>query len=382
MRKKMDIVIRVICAAVLIANCLPAFAQSGGTMRRSATATQDGATAAQAAEVTAWKIAGGDTFEFVAAEGAFGGKTVKGMPYSAQAVTEDVRVLSDGNRIVRRNTSSVYRDSEGRTRQEHTLHAIGPYAAAGDPPQMVSIFDPVEGTHYSLDSRNKTARKMSILRLDTSAKVDGADGVRVYRVPSGEVTAAATEEEKKNLVRRAHEKAQGQQAHSKNEVQERELRQKLEIAAVAGQGHGETIVVSPSVAVGRVGTYTLSDSSENMKKESLGTQNIEGVAAEGTRTTFTIPAGDIGNELPINIVTETWYSPELQVVVMRKHTDPQRGETTYRLTNINRSEPSRSLFEVPADYTLKESHVPARKLMIEQELNRAKSKAKGNGQEM
>jgi hypothetical protein len=86
--------------------------------------------------------------------------------------------------------------------------------------------------------------------------------------------------------------------------------------------------------------------------EVLGRQVVEGVEAEGTRTTSTIPAGQIGNDLPINIVSEQWYSPELQLLVMSKHSDPRMGETTYRLTNINRTEPDRTLFEVPADYTL------------------------------
>jgi TonB family protein len=89
-------------------------------------------------------------------------------------------------------------------------------------------------------------------------------------------------------------------------------------------------------------------------KESLGKQMIEGVEAEGTRTTLTFPAGMMGNERPINVVSERWYSPELQTVVMSKQSDPRFGETTYRLTNINRSEPARTLFEVPSDYTVKE----------------------------
>ena len=91
---------------------------------------------------------------------------------------------------------------------------------------------------------------------------------------------------------------------------------------------------------------------ENARNESLGKQLIEGVEAEGTRKTIEIPAGEIGNERPIDIVFERWYSPELQVVVMTKHSDPRFGETTYRLTNINRTEPVHELFEVPADYTL------------------------------
>ena len=87
-------------------------------------------------------------------------------------------------------------------------------------------------------------------------------------------------------------------------------------------------------------------------------QTIEGVAAEGTRTITTIPAGQIGNERDINIVSERWMSPDLGVLVMSKRSDPRMGETVYKLTNVNRSEPAHSLFEVPADYTVTDAGKP------------------------
>ena len=93
----------------------------------------------------------------------------------------------------------------------------------------------------------------------------------------------------------------------------------------------------------------------NVKTETLARQTIEGVPADGTRTTFTIPAGEMGNELPIQVVTERWYSPDLQTFVLTKHSDPRTGDTVTRLTNINRSEPSHTLFEVPADYKVTEN---------------------------
>lgn len=86
---------------------------------------------------------------------------------------------------------------------------------------------------------------------------------------------------------------------------------------------------------------------------SLGTQMVGGVSAEGTRYTRTIPAGQIGNAKPIVIVTERWYSPDLQMVVMTKRSDPRSGETTFQMTGIQRVEPAATLFAVPADYTLK-----------------------------
>jgi hypothetical protein len=88
------------------------------------------------------------------------------------------------------------------------------------------------------------------------------------------------------------------------------------------------------------------------KVEALGKKMIEGVEAEGRRSTLTIAAGEIGNTLPIEVVDENWYSPDLQVQVMTRHSDPRSGETTYRLTNIKRGEPDRSLFGVPTDYTI------------------------------
>ncbi len=91
--------------------------------------------------------------------------------------------------------------------------------------------------------------------------------------------------------------------------------------------------------------------------ESLGTRVIEGVRTEGTRTTVTIPASEVGSEKPIVIVSERWYSPELQIYILTKRSDPRFGETVHRLTNLSRQEPSRELFEVPRGYAVRE-HSP------------------------
>ncbi len=90
----------------------------------------------------------------------------------------------------------------------------------------------------------------------------------------------------------------------------------------------------------------------SLKQEDLGTQTINGVTATGTRYTHTIPAGQIGNEKPIAVVSERWYSDDLQIVVKSTRTDPRFGTTTYTVTNIQRTEPAATLFTVPADYTV------------------------------
>lgn len=92
-----------------------------------------------------------------------------------------------------------------------------------------------------------------------------------------------------------------------------------------------------------------------VKKEDLGTQNFNGVPAQGTRYTRTIAAGQIGNDKPISIVNERWYSADLQVVVKSTRNDPRFGSTTYTLTNIQRQEPAATLFAVPSDYTVRQA---------------------------
>ena len=87
---------------------------------------------------------------------------------------------------------------------------------------------------------------------------------------------------------------------------------------------------------------------------SLGSQTMDGLTVQGTRTTRTIAAGAIGNEQPIQIVVDRWYSPDLQTNVMITRSDPRTGQIVFQLTNVQRGEPDASLFQVPADYTLKQ----------------------------
>ena len=100
------------------------------------------------------------------------------------------------------------------------------------------------------------------------------------------------------------------------------------------------------------GSNPNAQSNPNVTTQSLGTQTIGGIAADGTRTTRTIPAGQVGNEKPIEITVERWYSPDLQTDVLIKRSDPRGGTTVFQLTNVVRSEPDAALFQVPSDYTV------------------------------
>jgi hypothetical protein len=220
---------------------------------------------------------------------------VTGAPYSADIVTDVVQTLADGNRIEHHNTSSVARDSQGRVRREQQLAAIGPITPPANG-RMVTIMNPVDGVHYSLDSVRKVAMRSPM------PAVKGAQGGVRTQVLIGSAPAAAA---------------------------------------------GRTVEVDTLVTRRAAGAAP-----DQGRTESLGTSTIEGVQAEGTRNVVTIPAGTIGNQAAIEIVSERWFSPELGVVVMSRRSDPRFGETTYRLQNIARGEPSPELFQVPSDYTV------------------------------
>jgi hypothetical protein len=86
----------------------------------------------------------------------------------------------------------------------------------------------------------------------------------------------------------------------------------------------------------------------------LGSRDFDGLRAEGKRMTRSIPAGAIGNKSPIVVTSETWFSPDLGIVVYSKHSDPRSGETIYRLANLKRADPPADLFRVPSDYAVRE----------------------------
>jgi hypothetical protein len=223
--------------------------------------------------------------------------------------------LGNGQRIYRKNTASLSRDGEGRTRREQTIDAIGPYASSGPAKQTVFINDPVAGVSYVLNPTEHTATKTTISSMASATAPD----VRTFKILSStgddlQVTGGI--------------KADG--------------------ATVGARGVG-------GGAVGAVTTTTKVVTPSTSRTEPLGTQMIEGVAAEGTRTIETIPAGAIGNDTAIEIVSERWYSAELDMVIKTVHNDPMSGENVYQLKNITRGEPSLDLFQVPPDYTVKEA---------------------------
>lgn len=86
--------------------------------------------------------------------------------------------------------------------------------------------------------------------------------------------------------------------------------------------------------------------------EQLGTQSIDGMNAVGTRITQVIPAGTQGNDHDLTIVHESWFSPELKVDLLTKHSDPRSGEATTEVRNLSLDDPDPALFRIPEGYTV------------------------------
>ena len=275
----------------------------------------------------------GGRIDIIGHQGDVLGPVVKGKPYSAKSITESTQSLADGNRITQRNESTIHRDSDGRTRREQTLGGVGPWQA-GEPTTTINIHDPVANKTYLLDPAARTARELRPFRMafadaqgfarvnaidavnpvDANAEPPGTFNVRVPPPPGGEAGTRVT------VVRR---------------TDNTEAVQVFTAGAVAA---------APLGFAGAVGAYKPS--------EDLGEQVLEGLLVQGTRMTDTIPAGAMGNERPIEIVTERWYSKDIDAMVLQRFFDPRFGETIYRLVNVVRGEPSPDLFQVPQGYEL------------------------------
>lgn len=240
--------------------------------------------------------------------------SIQGAPYSATITNESIQTLADGNRIVQTSTGTTTRDSEGRTRQETELPAIGNLSAE-NAPRLAFIQDPIAQSSYTLNLTEKTAQKMPA----------------PPPLPGGGAGASAGIMKMKTL-------------HT-------------DVAGVPAPEAVATTMGPPPGAVFVEKHVSISDAGQ-ANTEELGNETMEGLLVTGVRTTRTIPAGEIGNERAMTIVTEVWTSPDLKTVIYSKRTDPRMGEQTFRLTNIVRAEPSPSLFIVPADFKIVDGQQP------------------------
>ena len=215
-------------------------------------------------------------------------KTVKGAPFAADAVTTTTQTLPNGSHINRTATASLYRDSEGRTRREE--QSLAGIGQIG----VQAVSGQLRPTVFIHDPVAQASYVLNPQKK-TAQKMAFTPHAHGPNAAAGSDATASTEAP----------------------------------AGPHAQHFGGTV-----------------------KTESLGMQVIDGISAEGTRHTLTIPAGTIGNDQAIQSVTERWYSSDLQVVVKSVHTDPRFGQTVYQLSNIRRGEQPSTLFEVPSDFAV------------------------------
>jgi hypothetical protein len=381
---------RILIAAVACALATPALAGEAGE-RRIVIETHD--LLAQAADTKAaaftWEQWGDDlraSLGTMFGDHFAAAKVVKGAPYSAEVTTEVNQALADGNVIAKRTTGRVYRDGEGRTRQETVVDGAV---------RSIQLRDPVAGTSVMLLPSSKKVVRLPKVDFDTDFKdvkvlrvgereiriengkvsVDGKPasgtvelkaGGKEIRVENGKVTIDGKEMVpgeggRKVVVRRVDQVEPGDGTQ----------REEVRIHVFRASGDGEAVAIAPPAPPAtprapRVAPVapvpplpplppmpSVLDGATLKAKAtttSLGVKEFDGVRAEGKSTVRTIPAGEIGNRNPILITSESWRSPELQVTVYSRHSDPRHGETVYRLTNIRRGEPAADLFRVPEDY--------------------------------
>jgi hypothetical protein len=269
---------------------------------------------------------------------------VKNAPYSGVGTTEVVKELADGNRIVRKNTMRYYRDGSGRTRTEYSLGAIGPFTP--DRTQtLVTINDPVAGQRYVLNSALKRA---DVLKLGGSGSAGGEAraGFFVRHLEAGQVAGGVFGSD-------------GPVTDVATALPP--LPPLPPVAVTSGSLEAPpgnvTFTLRAAPAAGIAGCRM--ETKPLPAALSLGERTIEGLKVTGSRREFNIEAGAVGNEQPMTVSTEQWFSAELGVVVASTHRDPMIGDTSYKLTQISRAEPDASLFKVPADYTKQEVPGPS-----------------------
>jgi hypothetical protein len=227
---------------------------------------------------------------------------VTGKPYKSEAVSSMTQNLTDGSTIQQSIHATIARDKQGRTVRVQELGNFGPLTAppagtnstGGTATTLTTIFDPVAKLHIDFTSDDKVAHE-HVVQAPTP-------GTNMY--------------------------TQGGFVLGSN------------IPVMRGTG------IRPTMSI------PAPPSQNDPSAEQLGSRTILGVSTVGTRTKTVIPAGTIGNNSDITIVRETWFSPELRIVMESTQTDPRFGQTTYSITSLDQTDPDESLFQVPPGYTV------------------------------
>lgn len=334
-------------------------------------------------------------------------RVVKNAPYSAEVITENNQPLADGNVISKRTSGKVYRDAAGRTRQESGGDGKQPAIYINDPVASQRIILSPGSKRAVITPRTFTAsnphasvekRERSVLRINgqelrvENGKVflDGKEipgneirmGDKQIRIDGDRITVDGKElGGGKRVTTTTVTGADGT------------TREEVRVQILSGDDGNKQLFVMPVPPVPPVPPSPITghvhpippvppvpalpamnwEGFAKMGKgvvTSLGTKDFDGVRAEGKKTTWTIPAGEIGNRAPIEVTSESWYSPDLQLTVYSRYNDPRKGESIYRLAGIKRGEPSADLFRVPEGYESMSKDAEREKARMERDKER------------
>ena len=295
---------------------------------------------------------------------------VKNAPYSAEAVSESMQRLADGNQIVNTSRSMQYRDGAGRTRTE--VH--------GDDGELrtITISDPVEGARWILNPQRKSATRLDMRSELARAEADAARAAATQARIAADQARALADQQRRAADHQRHEADQQRRAADQARERIDQLRRegklpegthiivkdvqrgvdaaevRVRVAQPAAAAMPAARAMSAQIAPMIIGAANDGKWSAKAVTRELGGRDFSGVRAEGSQRSYTIPAGEIGNRAPIEVSSETWYSPELQVTMYHKRSDPRSGDVVYRLDKLKRGEPPAALFSVPSDYTVRD----------------------------
>jgi TonB family protein len=312
------------------------------------------------------RIGGGSAFQFFSQEMSFDNNLVAGAPFSADIASETIQTLADGTRIIQGFTGRIYRDSQGRTRIERAFHMGG----TSDSLQTITIYDPVGGASYILEPEIRIADKSEIpiriapqLKAAPKRAMSGSEvtpGLALKKPPPPYPAIAKAARASGEVIVRVSINESGDVSEA-NVISGHMLLREAAVQSARQWKFKPTLLSGRPIEIRGILTFNfrLVDEEPDTKNtkyntEQLNEQLIEGIKCKGERKVATMPAGAIGNDRPLETVSETWYSDELDMMILSKRNDQRFGESTYRVTNFNRSEPEASLFQVPADYTIKE----------------------------
>jgi len=281
--------------------------------------------------------------------GPLGAQAVAGKPISAEFVTEHHQSFTDGNSISHSTTSVIFRDAAGRIRRESQLSVPGLPASAAAA-TFITIVDHGLGYGWVLDPQEMVAHRYDlngsgpsyVARL--SAQGSGSRLLSPDTKPGSDAAPAAAESSRWRL-------------HRLPPLQDSAAPGAMSSAATPGQlgsnpkNEESGFASAPTMRIDQ----PFLAAPNPVRTENLGEQLILGYRTHGTRVITTLPPGEIGNDRPIDIVSEQWFSPDLDLVMRSMHRDPWGGDFTTTVTKISRSDQPAWLFKVPSQYKIIDS---------------------------